>query len=209
MVKEIYKLISKEFKDLVLNWLWPIVKAVAALFEDRSTKNVKQKDWYAIEKNLQVGDVLLSVGKSPFSSMFVPGLIKHSALVVSTDEPALIEAVSAGVVKTGLFDFVKNKRIIYHVRPNFIGEDGKKHATKEADKLLGRPYDNLFSMENKKLYCSELIYICYKKAYELYSARDSVYPLETEKMAGEDIYLPDAMRTDTKNWDLIHTSDNV
>lgn len=86
------------------------------------------------------------------------------------DDFLVIEAVSSGVKKTSLQNFLnrshdKNnnpKVVVGRIKNDF------KHlipkAVYYADKLIGKTYDDVFDINNDKYYCSELIYKIFYQA---------------------------------------------
>lgn len=198
------KFISKDVKHLILKKVWPLVRSIAHLFEDRAKQDIKQEDWFKLTSFLKTGDIILTVGKSPFSGVFIPGLVKHAAIVNSYHHPKVVEAISGGVVETNLYDFLKNKIIFYLVRPKFANNYVTERAAKEAEDRIGLPYDNIFSFDNDRVYCSELVYLAYKQACALMG---KPFPLKTTVLFEEEMYLPDDIRTDTDSWEIIYTND--
>lgn len=198
------KFIDKKIKDKILRKVWPLVKTIAHLFEDRSKQNITQDDWLRLISELKTGDVILTIGKSPFSGALIPGRVKHASIVNNFHPPTIVEAISAGVMETKLYDFLKNKIIFYLVRPKFARPPVMDVAAREARSKVGLPYDNIFSFKNDRIYCSELVYLAYKQACMLMGSN---FPLKTTTMFEEEVYLPDDIRTDTDNWEIIYTND--
>ena len=82
----------------------------------------------------------------------------------------VIEAISDGVVKTPLGEFL-NRSLDAEGKPKvLVGRVVEKYqsllpeALKEAQKLLGKPYDEVYKLGNGSYYCSELIYEIFKRA---------------------------------------------
>ncbi|RMG80163.1 MAG: hypothetical protein D6714_15180 [Bacteroidetes bacterium] len=97
----------------------------------------------------------------------------HIGLVVpddSTGQLVVLEAVSAGVIETRLDSFLLRsldgdghpKVLVGRLRPEKAHLN--KAAIAEAKKLRGKPYDDIFDIDNDAYYCSEMIYWSYKKA---------------------------------------------
>ncbi len=111
----------------------------------------------AIEK------VTFGVGNANFSHIGLVATDKNGKLMV-------LEAVSKGVTETSLdtflnrsFDADKNPKVVvgrlktefhYLIEP----------AVTSAYQRLGKPYDEIFDIQNDKYYCSELIYFAFKDA---------------------------------------------
>ena len=59
-------------------------------------------------------------------------------------------------------------------------------ASKYAKSVLGVPYDDPFILDNGKLYCSELLYECFKEFHIF----DSILKPMTFKASNSDSFLP-------------------
>lgn len=95
----------------------------------------------------------------------------HNGILIKENRQwYVLEAVSAGVSKTPIDDFLNrhhdeegNPRIIVgRLKSQF------KHlipdALEHASSLIGKPYDAYFDLENDAYYCSELIHLSLQKA---------------------------------------------
>jgi len=98
--------------------------------------------------------------------------LSHVGMVVNTESgnTQVIEANGNGVIFTHLDTFLQrqlddkgNPKVI-HARLN--SDYGKliPTAIKESKALLGKPYDEVFDINNDSYYCSELIYWAFKNA---------------------------------------------
>jgi uncharacterized protein YycO len=110
----------------------------------------------AIEKVTQ------GVNGAKFSHMGL--LVKHQG------EWGLLEAVSAGVVITNVPDFLKRSKD-KNGNPKVVAARMNKElvsvqrAVNRALSYVGRPYDDVFDLNNEGLYCSELIYFSFIDEY--------------------------------------------
>lgn len=83
---------------------------------------------------------------------------------------AVIEAVSEGVCVTPLAAFLDRSRDAHGSPKVLAGRLKRKHraaigpAVARARSLAGKPYDQVFDLENDSYYCSELVYLCFLKA---------------------------------------------
>lgn len=92
----------------------------------------------------------------------------HCALVVEeNDSLFIIEAVGKGVVKTSFNSFFGKTT---STGGTLVGRMKKEYqslapkAAKNAFQYLGKPYDDVFDINNDNYYCSELVYETYKEA---------------------------------------------
>ncbi len=86
------------------------------------------------------------------------------------NNPMVIEAISAGVSITPLNKFLK-RSVDEKGNPKVaVGRLNERYrkliptAISEALKLVGKPYDDAFDINNDAYYCSELVYLMYLRA---------------------------------------------
>ncbi len=86
------------------------------------------------------------------------------------NQPLVIEAVGVGVRSIPLADFLqksKNKNNEPKVLVGRLRSDYRNLIPKAivvCRNLIGKPYDEVFDIDNDKYYCSELIYVAFKVA---------------------------------------------
>jgi hypothetical protein len=103
-----------------------------------------------------LGDLIKGLSQSP---------IAHCGIIVKDGDATLvIEADALGVVKTPYATFIKAEGGQYRVM-RLTKADNVDALVQAALKELGKPYDRKFQMDDKALYCSELVYKAYQKAY--------------------------------------------
>jgi len=108
--------------------------------------------------------VILSTTYGELSNMFIPGFWSHVG-IVSTDGLSVVEAMSVGVVKSDLIDFMLKKDVVCLLYPEFTDVSEMFQAAIEAEAQIGKPYDfGMIQSDVKAFYCSELVYHCYDKA---------------------------------------------
>ena len=122
-----------------------------------------------LEETLQIGDIVLQTGYS-FQSWAIREVtdssVTHVGLVIDSDNDGDLEVIEAvGPVKiTSIEDF--NARGTASVRrlKNFDMHSAniKQNLADAAMAYLGRPYDLKFKWDDKKIYCSELVWKAYK-----------------------------------------------
>ena len=132
--------------------------------------------------NLKEGDILFqdsdcgpfceSIEKVTFG--YKGSKFSHVGMVIYNDsnELIVIEAISEGVVKTSLHDFLnrsfdaKNNPKVVVGRLKEQHQNLLKKAIEFSKTKLGLAYDEVFDITNNKYYCSELIYDSFKFANE-------------------------------------------
>lgn len=132
--------------------------------------------------NLKEGDILFqdsdcgpfceSIEKVTFG--YKGSKFSHVGMVFYNDSSELIviEAISEGVVKTSLHDFLnrsfdaKNNPKVVVGRLKEQHQNLLKKAIEFSKTKLGLAYDEVFDITNNKYYCSELIYDSFKFANE-------------------------------------------
>ena len=152
----------------------------------------------------QAGDLLFVVADdTDFSQAIVQATAQkdslefsHVAIVaMQNGHPCVLEASSRnGVVRTEWNDFmtqapkIGNKPGIVVLRVGIPFP--VKEALERAESHLGKAYDWLFFPDNGKIYCSELVYECFRKAdgSPLFTAR----PMNFRDKDG---HLPDFWKT--------------
>lgn len=126
---------------------------------------------------LRAGDILLSYESGRPTSWFIKGYYDHAAIV--TSDRYVVEAVGdkferqgrrrvnvGGVRKVHLRDWLSKKDSFAIIRPIYRTKDDKKINFLASETSLyyqGLGYDYYFSKNNHKVYCSELVYMCYER----------------------------------------------
>ena len=131
---------------------------------DITSKNFKLKQGDLLFQDLDCGplcDAIEKVTKGYKNANF-----SHVGLVAKTNENGLcvIEAISKGVSLTPIDTFLnrsfdsnkKPKVVVGRLKPKY--EKTINIAIEKAMKLKGKPYDDIFIINDSTYYCSELIY---------------------------------------------------
>lgn len=115
--------------------------------------------------------------------MFIPGPLDHAIIVTTTK--TVMEAVGdkyengkniGGVREVPLRGFLTKKDEFVVIRPVYINnEDINKRAAAHSRIFKGCNYDYQFRMDNENVYCSELVYLCYRKFDEKFMEHISFY----------------------------------
>jgi len=140
--------------------------------------NLQKKSRFALEKGDllfqdldadSISDAIESVtgGENKLSFSHV-GIVDLN----SDGEPVVLEAISKGVCYTSLDSFLlrstnkkcKPKVEVGRLKPEFTGLINK--ALESGEKLIGKPYDDVYLMGDSTYYCSELIYEMFAKVQD-------------------------------------------
>ncbi|HPC36241.1 MAG TPA: YiiX/YebB-like N1pC/P60 family cysteine hydrolase [Candidatus Marinimicrobia bacterium] len=125
----------------------------------------------------QVGDLLFQdLDGSPFyeaieavTKGYQGANLSHIGIVTkdSSGNLVVLEAILAGVTLTPFAEFLSRSYDTQNHPKVLVGRLKSKYrhqiqpALQRALKLLGKPYDNVFDIENKAYYCSEVIYYAF------------------------------------------------
>lgn len=163
-------------KSFIL-WLFtPIQKLLQRMGSQESLMTSEQ-----VERCLgliQEGDILLSYEKGRPTSVLIKGFYDHAAIV--TIRETVMEAVGdswiydgddkkynrGGVREVDLREWLFKKDSVCIVRPLYKKKtkrksDVNKNASDRALGYKGLDYDYQFQIGAEKVYCSELVYLCY------------------------------------------------
>jgi hypothetical protein len=89
----------------------------------------------------------------------------HCAMVIEEhDSLKVIEAIGESVQVTSLKDFKQRSNKIVVARLKKMNEGIITRAVAYAKSLKGKPYDEVFLLNNDRYYCSELLYESFKVA---------------------------------------------
>ncbi len=93
----------------------------------------------------------------------------HVGIVaVENDSTFVYEAIGPGVIRTGLDKFMNRSRDVNGNPKVLAGRIDKKYeftipkAVDVCRKLLNKPYDDVFDLNNQSYYCSELVYFAFQ-----------------------------------------------
>lgn len=129
------------------------------------------------------GDVILTYETGRPTANFIPGPMDHAAIV--TDTLTVMEAVLdkyagdrnlGGVREVQLKPFLCRKNHYVIVRPVYLN-DRKINASAALHSRFykGRKYDHQFRIDNENIYCSELVYLCYRRFDQKFMEHISIY----------------------------------
>lgn len=155
---------------------------------------------------VQPGDIVLSYEAQRFTSLFIPSKWDHASIV--SDLFHVVEAVGddkikhrigdgqfiienkGGVRELDFTEWLYKKDHVCVIRP--VMKDNELAGTiagNEAKTFVGRNYDYKFKLGVEELYCSELVYISWKKAYPHFLSHipldKEILPVDYLKVCGK------------------------
>jgi len=125
----------------------------------------------ADEKNFQTGDVIFQTTRGSLATVVATATRSKythvGMIIVKKGKPYVIEARNRGVKIRPLHKFTaagigKNFSVLRLKKG--LSREQKLKLTKEARRHLGKRYDSKFRWDDKKLYCSELVFKAYRNA---------------------------------------------
>lgn len=153
--------VQKNFKKIFLMIL------LSLLFMSCQSINPKYT-WYSpkeiIEKadQLQPGDILILSKKASLRSMW-----GHSAVLNRDKKIVEFPSYSAGYSESPIYSWNSLNRKVAVFRMKKIDDNFKTALFDEIDKTITKPYGLTFDKNfDKRLYCSQFIYLVFKKAGE-------------------------------------------
>lgn len=154
-------------KKIILWLLTPVQKFLQRTGNQESLINKNQVD--NLLSLIKEGDILLSYENGRPTSFLIKGYYDHAAIVSS--KMSVVEAVGdkfvdgkniGGVREVDLEEWLYKKDSVAVVRPLYPSIYTNKLAASNSLSHIGKSYDYTFSLSEEKLYCSELVYICYR-----------------------------------------------
>ena len=124
--------------------------------------NLRGKKYHALYKELQPGDVLLTVDRKKLTTILIPGDFSHAAMCISKDRVwETSEMTHDDYTKSTFFDICKESDRVVIMRP-VLPQQEIDEAVGKCKSFEGVEYDASFELGVKSLYCSELIYQSYQ-----------------------------------------------
>lgn len=126
-----------------------------------SLRGVKYHEGY---KQLQTGDIILTVDKRKLTSLLIPGDFAHAALCVAKRSGRgksfyeIAEMTHTDYTRSFFFDLCKEADRVVILRCDDWDHQYVKEVVKMCRTFENATYDSQFSLGIKSLYCSELIY---------------------------------------------------
>lgn len=147
----------------IRNWLLTVSTPIQKLMQ-RLHPPEPQTTFEDAEQVLSLmlpGDVLLSREKWHFTNLFIPGYWSHAALFGGENE--VVEAVAPRVRRQHFFDWVLRKHswCVLRVKESYNGQLAFDYAWS----TIKAAYDYNFSLQNDRLYCSEMVWLALNKPF--------------------------------------------
>jgi len=111
---------------------------------------------------MRTGDIIVTRGKWKPWYLIIPGYWKH--VMIYSGNGNVIEAIGKGAVERSILDAIEGAKRNEVLRPTFCSGRDQQIAVDEARKMLGTPYDFLFTEGAHSIYCSELVWLSYKRS---------------------------------------------
>lgn len=142
--------------------------------------------------NIKPGDYLIRRNRGWVTAKAIPGYWMHAGLYIGNNK--IIHALCSGVTEEDILDFFRTDGIAL-LRPKIKTEQIKK-GIEIAKKLVenNTPYDYSFKDDNGKVYCTELLNICYEGLFNDDYAKD---------IGGGNSLLPDGAYKSKKSDKLV------
>ena len=120
------------------------------------------------QRHFKTGDVLLQHIPGKLTSVIkdvTNSLYSHCGMVVIKHHKIYVIEAIGPVKYTPLSRWLKQGRDNFtQLRPVDFEYHQITRVVREAEKLLGKPYDIQYELDEEKIYCSELIYKAYLRA---------------------------------------------
>jgi hypothetical protein len=163
-----------KIKVFILWFFTPLQKIMQRLGRDETV--IDAKIVARLMSEIKPGDILLSHERQRLTSIFIRGFYDHAAIV--SHRGTVIEAVGdkfirqddgtmkniGGVREVDLEEWLYKKDFVAVIRAK-IHPFIVARASENSISYLGCNYDYVFSHNNFKIYCSELVYLCYVKEW--------------------------------------------
>lgn len=179
-------------KIFLLRLLTPIQKLLQKSGPQETL--ITEEEVNLIKSLIRPGDILLTRENQHPTGIFIKGKYKHAA--IQSIRNTVVEAVGdnfkidkatgvktnlGGVREVPLEKFLYGKDAVALIRPSFAFDFANRAAANESLDYIGRNYDYTFSLSDSRIYCSELIYLCYSKFEKAFAAEidhEDILPTE-------------------------------
>ncbi len=187
----------RKIKTIILKFLTPFQKLLQNISKKEPMMTREQVN--EILNLINEGDILLSYESGRFTSPFIKGYYKHAAIISS--KLTVVEAVGSGVREVDLEEWLFDKDSVALIRPFYENKTINKIAAATSLYYIGKPYDYSFTLVDERVYCSELVYLCYS------SDKDFLKQVDHDDILPNEYY--DLCFDETSNLKLIKQFKNI
>ena len=160
-------------------------------------------DGYPVERlreTIVPGMVILSHKDYELTNLFIRGYWTHAAMVISED--SVVEAVSKGVIKKSLIEFISTLDDFRIIMPRHCDQGEMIKASEFVQKVVGYPYNFTFRSRKDSYYCSELIYRAYLAALKDAKAQNH-FPSGFRDLDDGSIIIPQNLADYKPEWQVV------
>jgi hypothetical protein len=149
------------------------------------------------------GMIILSHKDFELTNWFISGYWTHVA-VVSTDG-RVVQAVSKGVIKTGINEFFSSIDDFILMEPAFCCPNSMFRAAENMEKFLDYPYNFTFLSNGRSFTCIDLVCRAYaidiRKIKRHSPGRNSFLGYFTRE-----VMMPEYLLSIEKGWNIVHST---
>lgn len=154
------------------NRLRPFVWVIVCLILLGAGKSKRVSPVDLSKYDFREGDVLLQHLPSKLGSVITDitdSQYSHCGIVMLQEGRLhVLEAIGpVRIVSIGKWIRQGHRRQFTQLRPENLSQDQIADVILEAKKMLGRPYDIQYELDDKKIYCSELVYKAFRRALDI------------------------------------------
>ena len=118
-----------------------------------------REKWVEGYNLVEPGDILMSTTHRKLTSICIPGKMKHAAWFVGREGIGdVVEAVAEGVRCVGFSEFCQADHVMI-LRPDWDDPGYTQRVVACVLSFIGTPYDRLFTLGLRALYCFETIFL--------------------------------------------------
>jgi uncharacterized protein YycO len=155
-----------------------------------------------VRKFLHPGMIILSHKNYELTNLFIRGYFTHAAMVIHGDY--IVEAVSEGVVRRQLSEFIGNVDDFIILEPRFCTRDSMLEAGEFVERSVGYRYNFTFRSGRKAFYCSELVYRAYSETHGWNHVKNE-YPREAWDFDPWKIMIPQNLLESEMLWHVVRS----
>jgi hypothetical protein len=153
-----------------------------------------------VKNSIKPGMVILSHKEYEFTNLFIRGYWTHAAMIISED--MVVEAVSRGVIKKSLREFISHLDDFQVIMPRLCEHEEMAKASEFVQKAVGYPYNFTFRSREDSYYCSELIYRAYLQDIQAGRAEHH-FPSGFRDLNNGSIIIPQNLADYIPEWQVV------